>query len=142
SGSSLALFQYTSGSTAAPRGVMLTHSNLLHNSALMQRCFEHSSESRGIIWVPPYHDMGLIAGILQPFYLYSSMILMSPMAFLQRPLRWLQAISRTRATTSGGPILAYDLCVRKIAREHAADLDLRRWLAACLWAEPLLHDRL
>ncbi len=142
SGTSLALFQYTSGSTAAPRGVMLTHSNLLHNSALMQRCFEHSSESRGIIWVPPYHDMGLIAGILQPFYLYSSMILMSPMAFLQRPLRWLQAISRTRATTSGGPNFAYDLCVRKITPEQRAALDLSSWDVACIGAEPVRPETL
>src|SRR6266567_2833651 len=117
-------------------------SNLLHNSALMQRCFEHSSESRGIIWVPPYHDMGLIAGILQPFYLYSSMILMSPMAFLQRPLRWLQAISRTRATTSGGPNFAYDLCVRKITPEQRAALDLSSWDVACIGAEPVRPETL
>jgi acyl-CoA synthetase (AMP-forming)/AMP-acid ligase II len=142
SSTSLALFQYTSGSTAAPRGVMLTHGNLLHNSALMQRCFEHSSESRGMIWVPPYHDMGLIAGILQPFYLCSSMILMSPIAFLQRPLRWLQAISRTRATTSGGPNFAYDLCVRKITPEQSAALDLSSWDVACIGAEPVRLETL
>ena len=142
SSNSLALFQYTSGSTAAPRGVMLTHSNLLHNSALMQRCFEHSSESRGMIWVPPYHDMGLIAGILQPFYLCSSMILMSPIAFLQRPLRWLQVISRTRATTSGGPNFAYDLCVRKITPEQRVALDLSSWDVACIGAEPVRPETL
>ncbi len=142
SSTSLALFQYTSGSTAAPRGVMLTHGNLLHNSYLMQQCFEHTSESRGVIWVPPYHDMGLIAGILHPFHLCSSMILMSPVAFLQRPLRWLQAISRSRATTSGGPNFAYDLCVRKITPEQRATLDLSSWDVAVTSAEPIRHDTL
>lgn len=129
-GGSLAFLQYTSGSTAAPRGVMLTHSNLVHNSALIHECFGHTPESRGVIWLPPYHDMGLIGGILQPLYGGFPVTLMSPIDFLRRPLRWLQAMSRHKATTSGGPNFAYDLCVRKITREECAGLDLSSWKVA------------
>lgn len=139
---SLVFFQYTSGSTAAPRGVMLTHGNLLHNSALIQHCCEHTAESRGVIWLPPYHDLGLIGGILQPFYASFPVTLMSPVAFLQRPLRWLQAISRTRGTTSGGPPFAYDLCVRKITPEQRATLDLSSWDVAFIGAEPVRYETL
>ena len=139
---SLAFFQYTSGSTAAPRGVMLTHGNLLHNSALIQHCFEHTDVSRGVIWLPPYHDMGLIGGILQPLYAGFPVTLMSPVAFLQRPLRWLQAITRTRGTTSGGPPFAYDLCVRKITPEQRATLDLSSWDVAFTGAEPVRRETL
>jgi acyl-CoA synthetase (AMP-forming)/AMP-acid ligase II len=139
---SMVFFQYTSGSTTAPRGVMLTHGNLLYNSALIQRCFEHTAESRGVIWLPPYHDMGLIGGILQPFYSGFPVTLMSPAAFLQRPLRWLQAISRTRGTTSGGPPFAYDLCVRKITPDQRATLDLSSWDVAFTGAEPVHYETL
>jgi amino acid adenylation domain-containing protein len=136
-GATLALLQYTSGSTAAPKGVMLSHANLLHNSALIQRCFGHSSESRGVIWLPPYHDMGLIGGIIQPLYASFPVVLMSPLAFLERPLRWLQAITRYQATTSGGPNFAYDLCVRKTTPEQRATLDLASWRVAFNGAEPI-----
>ena len=134
---SLAFLQYTSGSTAAPKGVMVSHSDLLHNSALIHQCFEHTPESRGVIWLPPYHDMGLIGGILQPLYGGFPVILMSPVAFLQRPLRWLQAISRYRATTSGGPNFAYDLCVSKTTPEQRVALDLSSWDVAFNGAEPI-----
>jgi acyl-CoA synthetase (AMP-forming)/AMP-acid ligase II len=133
----LAFLQYTSGSTAAPKGVMLTHGNLLYNSALIHRCFGHTPESRGVIWLPPYHDMGLIGGILQPVYGGFPVVLMSPLAFLQTPLRWLQAVSRYQATTSGGPNFAYDLCVDKIAPEQRAALDLSSWVVAFDGAEPV-----
>jgi amino acid adenylation domain-containing protein len=133
----LALLQYTSGSTAAPKGVLLTHGNLLHNSALIQRCFAHSPASRGVIWLPPYHDMGLIGGVLQPLYGGFSVVLMSPLAFLQRPLRWLEAIARYGATTSGGPNFAYDLCVRKSSPDQRAALDLSNWQVAFNGAEPI-----
>ncbi len=133
----LAFLQYTSGSTAAPKGVMLTHANLLHNSRLIQRCFEHTPDSRGVIWLPPYHDMGLIGGILQPLYVGFPVTLMSPIDFLQQPLLWLQTISQIGATTSGGPNFAYDLCVRKSTPEQRAMLDLGSWSLAFNGAEPI-----
>ncbi|UCC64491.1 MAG: AMP-binding protein, partial [Anaerolineae bacterium] len=136
----LAFLQYTSGSTSAPKGVMLTHGNLLHNSALIHRCFEHTPESQGVIWLPPYHDMGLIGGILQPLYGGFPVTLMSPLAFLQRPYRWLLAISRHRATTSGGPNFAYDLCVRKTTPEQRATLDLSSWEVAFNGSEPVRNE--
>src|SRR5207245_8380774 len=128
---------YTSGSTFTPRGVMLTHVGLLHNLELIHRCCEHTSGSSGVSWAPPYHDMGLIGGILQPLYGGFPVTLMSPVSFLQSPLRWLQAISRYRATTSGGPNFAYDLCVRKITPEQRETLDLRSWQVAFNGAEPI-----
>jgi acyl-CoA synthetase (AMP-forming)/AMP-acid ligase II len=134
---SIAFLQYTSGSTSAPRGVMVSHGNLMYNQYLIQRYFEHSSRSQGVIWLPPYHDMGLIGGILQPLYCGFPVTLMSPIVFLQRPFRWLQAISRFRATTSGGPNFAYDLCVRKITPEQRATLDLSSWDVAVNGAEPI-----
>lgn len=125
-----------------PRGVKLTHGNLLYNLALIHRCFGHTPESRGVIWLPPYHDMGLIGGILQPLYGGFPVTLMSPFAFLQRPFRWLQAISRTRATTSGGPNFAYDLCAHKITPEQRAILDLSCWEVAFSGAEPVHAETL
>lgn len=133
----LALLQYTSGSTGTPRGVMLSHANLIHNSAAIHRCFEHGPHSRGVIWLPPYHDMGLIGGVLQPLFGGFPVVLLSPLAFLAKPLRWLQAISRYRATTSGGPNFAYDLCVRKTTPEERAALDLSSWDLAFNGAEPI-----
>src|SRR5262249_13079555 len=99
-------------------------------------------ESQGVIWLPPYHDMGLIGWILQPLYGGFPVVLMSPVAFLQNPLRWLQAISRYGATTSGGPNFAYDLCVRKSTPAQRAGLDLRRWQVAFNGAEPIRSDTL
>src|SRR5215217_9274352 len=102
-GNTLAFLQYTSGSTAAPKGVMVTHANLLHNEGMIRRAFGQSAESVIVGWLPLHHDMGLIGNVLQPLYLGARCILMTPVAFLQRPLRWLAAISRYRGTTSGGP---------------------------------------
>ncbi|NMF86697.1 AMP-binding protein [Nodosilinea sp. P-1105] len=133
----LALLQYTSGSTALPKGVMISHDNLLHNSELISRCFGNTADSRGVSWLPPYHDMGLVGGILQPLYVGAEMTLMPPVAFLQRPLRWLEAISHYRATTSGGPNFAYDLCVQKTTPEQRQTLDLSRWQLAFTGAEPI-----
>ncbi len=123
SADTLAFLQYTSGSTNTPKGVMLSHRNLLHNLSLIQRGFGATSSSRGVIWLPPYHDMGLIGGILEPLYVGMEVVLMSPMAFLQKPLRWLQAISRYRATSSGGPNFAYEYCVEKISPKEREGLD-------------------
>jgi len=106
-GDTLAFLQYTSGSTGTPKGVMLSHGNLLHNAAVTYQLMEHSSSSKFVSWLPVYHDMGLIGGILQPLYGAFPCILMSPASFLQRPYRWLQAISRYKGTTSGGPNFAY-----------------------------------
>ncbi|HEY1375409.1 MAG TPA: fatty acyl-AMP ligase, partial [Gemmataceae bacterium] len=133
----LALLQYTSGSTAAPRGVMLTHRNLLHNCHWIRQRFQHSPDSRGVIWLPPYHDMGLIGGILEALYLGAHCYLMSPVTVFSSPFAWLQAISRFRATTSGGPNFAYDLCVRKVTPEQRAALDLSCWKVAFSGAEPV-----
>lgn len=134
---SLAFLQYTSGSTGMPKGVMVSHNNLLHNSALIYKCFEHNYRSHGVIWLPPYHDMGLIGGILQALYCGGSVTLMSPIAFVKKPFRWLQAISRYKATTSGGPDFAYDLCIRRINAEQRATLDLSSWDVAFTGAEPI-----
>ncbi|HEX9895814.1 MAG TPA: AMP-binding protein, partial [Gemmatimonadales bacterium] len=138
----LAFLQYTSGSTGIPKGVMLSHSNLLYNSALIAYAFEHTRSASGVFWLPTYHDMGLVGGILQPLYLGRPNILMSPVAFVQKPFRWLQAISRYRGTTSGGPNFAFDLCVRKITPEQRATLDLSSWTVAFCGAEPVRAETL
>ena len=110
-GETLAFLQYTSGSTGTPKGVMLTHANLMHNSAMIAYAFEHTRSGSGVFWLPLYHDMGLIGGILQPLYIGKPNTLFSPTHFLQKPVRWLQAMSQTGATISGGPNFAYELCV-------------------------------
>ena len=133
----LALLQYTSGSTAEPKGVMLTHGNFMHNLGLIHDAFELRPGVRGVIWLPPYHDMGLIGGILQPMYTGLPVVLMSPLDFLQRPFRWLAAVSKYQATHSGGPNFAYDLCVRKITPQQRAVLDLSHWQVAFTGAEPV-----
>lgn len=139
-GSSLAMLQYTSGSTGDPRGVMLAHSNLLHNSAVIHRVSAHRPDDNGVFWLPPFHDMGLIGGILQPIYAGLSAALMAPATFLQRPLRWLDAMSRYRATTSGAPNFAYDLCVERITDEERDALDLSAWRTSFNGAEPIRAD--
>ncbi|MGD9658393.1 MAG: AMP-binding protein, partial [Methylocystis sp.] len=133
----LAFLQYTSGSTGNPRGVMVTHGNLLANQALIKESFDHNESSTLVGWLPLYHDMGLIGNILQPLYVGATAVLMSPMAFLERPVRWLQAISKYRAHTSGGPNFAFDLCVRKIDEAEKRELDLSCWRIAFSGAEPV-----
>ena len=134
---SLAFLQYTSGSTSRPKGVMVSHGNLIHNEQVIERAFQQSADSIIVGWLPLYHDMGLIGNIIQTLYVGGHCILMSPLSFLQRPLRWLDAISRYRATTSGGPNFAYDLCVRKIKPEQRATLDLSSWIVAFNGSEPI-----
>ncbi|MBR8835868.1 MAG: amino acid adenylation domain-containing protein [Stigonema ocellatum SAG 48.90 = DSM 106950] len=133
----LAFLQYTSGSTAAPKGVMVSHGNILHNESIIQKAMQHTEKTIFVGWLPLFHDMGLIGNMLQPLYLGIPCILMSPVAFLQSPLRWLQAISRYKATTSGGPNFAYDLCVSKITEEQRATLDLSSWEVAFNGSEPI-----
>jgi natural product biosynthesis luciferase-like monooxygenase protein len=138
----LAFLQYTSGSTGTPKGVMVTHGNLLHNEQMIQQGMQNTDKSIGLGWLPVFHDMGLIGNVLQPLYLGFPCILMSPVAFLQRPLRWLQAISRYKATTSGGPNFAYELCVSKITNEQRETLDLSSWDVAFNGAEPVRAETL
>ena len=139
---SLAFLQYTSGSTAAPKGVMITHGNLLENSARIHASFGSTPEARGVFWLPLFHDMGLIGGVIQTVYCGGSSTLFSPVSFLQRPIRWLQAISRTGAIISGGPNFAYDLCVEKTRPEQRAELDLSCWRVAFNGAEPVRSETL
>jgi len=133
----LAFLQYTSGSTGIPKGVMVSHGNLLHNSAYTASLWQYNSESIMVTWLPIFHDMGLIFGILQPVYKGFSCYLMSPATFVQRPFRWLQAISHYKATHSGAPNFAYDLCVQKISIEQRASLDLSSWCMSLNAAEPV-----
>jgi acyl-CoA synthetase (AMP-forming)/AMP-acid ligase II/acyl carrier protein len=144
----LALLQYTSGSTSDPKGVMVTHSNLLNNLEAIRRSFGigESEDDRvwatGVFWLPAYHDMGLIGGILTPLYMGGRSVLLSPAAFLQRPLRWLQAIADYHATISGAPNFAYEYCIRRTTAEERAELDLRRWRLAFCGAEPIRAETL
>lgn len=131
----VAFLQYTSGSTSTPKGVVLTHGNLLANATLIQYGFGTSSESRGVFWLPLYHDMGLIGGVLQPLFCGGTSTLLAATAFLQRPALWLEEISRNRATISGGPDFAYDLCARKISESERERLDLSSWQVAFTGAE-------
>lgn len=133
----LAFVQYTSGSTGTPKGVMITHGNLLHNERMIEQAFGHTKNTIVVGWLPLFHDMGLIGNVMQPLYLGQPCVLMSPVDFLQKPLRWLQAISRYRATTSGGPNFAYELCIRKITPQQRATLDLSSWEVAFTGAEPV-----
>ncbi|HTF71082.1 MAG TPA: fatty acyl-AMP ligase, partial [Edaphobacter sp.] len=136
-GESIALIQYTSGSTSTPKGVLVSHSNLLQNEAQIQKTFQQSERATIVGWLPLYHDMGLMGNVLQPLYLGARCILMSPVAFSQEPFNWLKAISNYRATTSGGPNFAYDLCTRNIRDDQVAQLDLSSWKVAYNGAEPV-----
>lgn len=138
----LAFLQYTSGSTGIPKGVMVSHSNLMHNLEYIKQAFELTPESVSVTWLPSFHDMGLIDGIIQPLYAGFLGVLMPPVAFLQRPIRWLQAIQNYRATHSGGPNFSYELCIRKITAEQRNTLDLRSWRTAYNGAEPIRSETL
>ncbi|WP_254257969.1 non-ribosomal peptide synthetase [Methylobacter tundripaludum] len=135
-----AFLQYTSGSTGNAKGVIINHGNLMANQQLIKRRFGHNAQSTVVGWLPLYHDMGLIGNVMQPLYCGASAILMSPMAFLEKPVRWLQAISDYRAHTSGGPNFAFELCARKITADEKAGLDLGSWRLAFNGAEPISPD--
>nr|VFK46681.1 MAG: Acyl-CoA synthetase (AMP-forming)/AMP-acid ligase II [Candidatus Kentron sp. TC] len=141
-GDTLAFLQYTSGSTGSPKGVMVNHHNILYNEEMVRWGFGHTEETIFVGWLPLFHDMGLIGNVLQPLYLGIPCTLLSPVAFLQRPVRWLQAISRYRATTSGGPNFAYDLCIEKTTPDERAKLDLHCWEVAYNGAEPIRAETL
>ena len=138
----LAMLQYTSGSTGEPKGVMITHTNLLHNSAAICERFGHTERSRGVMWLPFYHDMGLIGGLLQPLFAGMSTMILPSASVVQRPLLWLRAISEFRANTSGGPNFIFDLCVEKIRDEECTGLDLSSWDLAVNGAEPIRPETL
>jgi acyl-CoA synthetase (AMP-forming)/AMP-acid ligase II/acyl carrier protein len=133
----LAFLQYTSGSTTTPRGVMVSHGNLMHNEALIKRTIGSTEDSVGVSWLPLFHDMGMIGFVVQPLYTGFPAVLMSPAHFGQKPVRWLRAITRYRGTVSAGPNSAYDLCVRKTTPEERAGLDLSSWRVAVNGAEPV-----
>jgi acyl-CoA synthetase (AMP-forming)/AMP-acid ligase II len=138
----VAFLQYTSGSTAAPKGVVVTHRNLLHNQAVIRDAFGYRPEWVSVNWLPIYHDMGLIGQVLHPLYVGARCVLMSPFAFLKKPVRWLDAITRCRATVSTGPNFAYDLCVRRIPPEERVRLDLGSWTVALNGSEPIAIETL
>ena len=140
--SQTAFLQYTSGSTATPKGVIVSHANLMHNEEMLRTAWEHTETTDIVSWLPIYHDMGLIGCVLQTLYLGSTCFLMSPSAFLQRPSQWLQVISESKAHTSGAPNFAYDLCVSKISEPQKATLDLSHWRIAFSGAEPVRQETL
>ena len=132
--------QYTSGSTGNPKGVVLTHANLLANVRAMGQAARATSEDVFVSWLPLYHDMGLIGGCFATMYLGFPVVLMSPLAFLSRPASWMRAIHRHRGTISGGPNFSYELCIRRIAEEEMQGLDLSSWRFAFNGAEPVSPD--
>jgi acyl-CoA synthetase (AMP-forming)/AMP-acid ligase II len=133
----LAFLQYTSGSTGTPKGVMVSHHNLLINSAFIDHVWGHDQDSVMVTWLPTFHDMGLIYGVIQPLYKGFLCYMMAPANFVERPLRWLQALSDKKATHSAAPNFAYDLCVRKIPPEKRATLDLSHWRMTLNGSEPV-----
>ena len=141
-GSELALIQYTSGSTGSPKGVMLTHDNVMANCSMISWCFQMGRTSEVCSWLPLYHDMGLVGGILIPLYGGVTNTLMDPVAFLSRPIRWLRTISHYKCRVSGGPNFAYQLCVEKIDIDDclAEGIDLSNWEVAFNGAEPVRAD--
>jgi acyl-CoA synthetase (AMP-forming)/AMP-acid ligase II/acyl carrier protein len=139
----LAFLQYTSGSTSAPKGVMVSHANLMHNLEMIRRGFTTDASTgaphdrTAVAWLPAYHDMGLIGGVLEGVYVGSHTVLMAPATFLQRPIRWLRAMSDYQGVVSGAPNFAYELCASKISPEQCADFDLSHWKVALSGAEPI-----
>jgi acyl-CoA synthetase (AMP-forming)/AMP-acid ligase II len=139
-GSDPAFLQYTSGSTSAPKGVMVSHANLLANLAMIARAFGNTRRSTYLSWVPLYHDMGLILSALQSLYVGSLSVFLAPAAFMQRPLLWLRAIGEYRAEVAAAPNFAYDLCVERYQPEQMEGVDLSGWRLALNGAEPVRAD--
>ncbi len=133
----LAYLQYTSGSTSTPKGVMISHRNIMHHSAYLQSACGYTPDSVSVTWMPYFHDYGLVEGMTQPLYTGIPCYLMSPLAFIKQPVRWLQAISHFKATHSQAPNFAYEQCVRRVTDEQIAALDLSSWAMAGNAAEPI-----
>jgi acyl-CoA synthetase (AMP-forming)/AMP-acid ligase II len=133
----LAYLQYTSGSTATPRGVMITQENVLSHCLALSLVGETTDSSRSLCWLPYFHDYGLVHGILAPFYAGIPAYLMSPLTFLRRPLRWLEAVSRFEITHSGGPNFSYEACLRAVRQQEGWQADLSNWTVASCGAEPI-----
>jgi acyl-CoA synthetase (AMP-forming)/AMP-acid ligase II/acyl carrier protein len=133
----VAFLQYTSGSTAHPKGVMVTHANILANVRMIQEAFSLDADTRTVSWLPLFHDMGLIGFVLEPVYLGCTSTILSPAAFLEKPVRWLRTISRYRGTISSSPNFAYDLCCAKIRPEEREELDLSSWRCVLNGSEPV-----
>lgn len=138
----IAFLQYTSGSTSAPKGVMVSHANLIANEKAMAQGFAATDQDVWVNWLPLFHDMGLMAGLLLPIWHGHSVHLMTPQQFLARPARWLEAISRYRGTFSGGPDFAYRLCVERLRDEELQQLDLSCWRLAFSGSEPVRPETL
>ena len=136
----LAYLQYTSGSTATPRGVMVSHGNVLSHCKALSLAGGVSDRSRSLCWLPYFHDYGLLHGIIAPFYAGIPAYLMSPVTFLRRPLRWLEAVSRFSITHSGGPNFSYESCLRAARQQHEWQADLSTWTVASCGAEPIHAD--
>jgi acyl-CoA synthetase (AMP-forming)/AMP-acid ligase II len=135
--STTALMQYTSGSTRAPKGIVVSHHNLLHNLAAIRQVWHDDDHTIGVHWLPQHHDMGLIGASLVRLYVGCTTVLMSPAAFITRPMRWLEAMSRHRATVTAAPNFAYDLCVERSSAKERAALDLSNWSTAMCGGEPV-----
>lgn len=133
----LAYLQYTSGSTSTPKGVMISHGNVVYHTAYLQRACEYNADSVTVSWMPYFHDYGLVEGLMAPLYNGTPCYVMSPVAFIKQPFHWLNAISRFKGTHTQAPNFAYDLCVRRIKPQQRAQLDLSHWRAAGNAAEPI-----
>jgi len=138
----LAFLQYTSGSTSMPKGVMVSHGNLIYNSEMILHAFGTGPNDKMLTWLPAYHDMGLIGGILHPIYAGASVVIMSPLHFLQRPFRWLRAISKYKITVSGSPNFGYEWCNRRVKPQQLDELDLSTWRLGFNGAEPIRPETL
>ncbi|NBV41667.1 fatty acyl-AMP ligase [bacterium] len=136
----IALIQFSSGSTSHPKGVVITHSNIIANQKMIQSAFGHTPDSIGLGWLPMYHDMGLIGNVLQGTYVGYPTIFIPPLSFIQKPIRWLRAISNYRVTSSGGPNFGYAQCIKRIKPEDCQELDLSSWELAFTGAEPILSQ--
>ncbi len=139
---SIAFIQYTSGSTGDPKGVMVSHDNLLSNQKMIAEAMNTHSDCVIVGWLPLFHDMGLIGNLLQPFCLGARCILMSPTSFVMNPIRWLEAISKYKATISGGPNFAYELCLSRTTEEQRRNLNLDSWKIAFNGAEKIRAETL